>query len=193
MSQWKNIPAAFKWTEAGLVPSVRTAQQLPPQKPLAPKVPQASIAVDDFGSRLEVAALRTEAALESILGMVNDTAAAVLEPPMVVEEKPEAKPEASLEQVQQPPKQPLWDESVQTLPISSSPIYPAERPVANPNHLMMFIGNGAEVVRSYTSSGWVSRLRRLDGKENPVPNQIIDGLVMAGQLKETKPGVFRGR
>jgi len=185
MSKWRDIPALYKWDDGGLavIQKEKSIQSPPPSKTTVVAV---SPSTADLDSQIDAAAKRTEQVLNTVLEMLSPstipgaeqgvTQSSALIAPVVTEEDGED----------------LWEAPAQSMSLSGSPIYPDRRPINNPNHLLLFIGRGAEIVRMYTASGWSSKLRRDDGKENPVPDNIVDSLVKAGQLVEKKPGVFRG-
>jgi hypothetical protein len=220
MTQWRDIPTAFNWDGDNLTPPPQSKPitSVPAVKPTASKpqsgtvplvtkigvgivtIPASALEivngpavttvsadspkpeavpvkpVPGLSAEEQVAAAKMEAALEKILGILG-------------EKKEEVVGESNLSQGK--PGDPLWDSHIQDLSPSKSAIYPAGRPVNNPNHLMLFLWNGAEVVRAYTQNGWKSRMRRQDGKENPVPERLIEAFIQAGNLKDFGNGIYK--
>jgi hypothetical protein len=209
VAKWRNIPAQFNWDGESLTPASTRArpQRVRPSKVapavLAPEQPQASETpsenlnlsrLDGLSDEEKVAALKTEAALNAVLALIPEP---VTEEP-VAEPKPKPKPEpkpaetAESEECPVTGQNELWESPVQDLPMGNSAIYPDGRPIANPNHLMLFLQRGAEVLRTYAQTGWVSYLQRGDGKKNPLQESLVETMVKSGVLREVKTGVFRG-
>lgn len=183
MAKWRDVPAEFDWTESGLKP-VKAKKRKPPAKVsvAGAAVQQASATPSAATATLtpaavQAAAQETAQALDSILGLIKPASAVV---------------EVPLSPVESGVKEDLWESPVQTLEPSESAIYPEGRPITNPNHLMLFVWNGAEVWRVYTTAGWSSRLHRIDGKENPITDVIVEALIKAGHLVACREGVYRG-
>ena len=204
MARWRDIPTKFSWDGESVVPA-SVKRRAPVVRPS--KVPVAVIAqespemaseslplnkLEGLSDEEKIAALRTEAALNAVLSLIPENSGTET----VVEEVPGTKP-AETAVSEEPEKCPgdrtdLWENPVQDLPTGNSAIYPDGRPISNPNHLMLFIGRGAEIVRQYRQDGWVSHMCRVDGRKNPVPESLVETLIQSGLLKEGRPGVFRG-
>jgi len=204
MAKWRDIPTTFNWDGESVVPASvkrRPSMVRPSKVPVAvlpqesPEMPSGALSLDKLdglSDEEKIAALKTEAALEAVLALVPEAA----DPVKVPEVAPETKP-AETADSEEPEKCPgdrtdLWENPVQDLPLGNSAIYPDGRSISNPNHLMLFIGRGAEVLRDYRQDGWVSCLRRSDGRKNPLPESLVETLIKSGILREGKPGVFRG-
>ena len=196
MARWRNIPAQFSWDGESMTPASTKAhpQKVRPSKvstavlpPESPEKPPEALPLSNLAGLSDeekIAALKTEAALDTILALVPDQE--------VIETKPEPAKIADPQKCPVTGQNSLWENPVQDLPMGNSAIYPDGRPLSNPNHMMLFVGHGAEVVRDYTQTGWVSYLRRPDGRRNPVPESLVETFIKSGILKEGKPGIFRG-
>lgn len=179
MAQWRHIPTKHKWLDDGMTPvDSGVAPRPQPSVSSAPVPIKPAEVVDALTDEEKLAAIKTEAALDTVLSFVPEKGEATA-------------PEPKLEPVVTPTL-PLWEAPTQELSPSGSAIYPDGRPVTNPNHLMLFLWKGAELVRAYTPDGWVSKLRRPDGRENPLSESMVDVLIRSGSLKEVRPGVFKG-
>lgn len=208
VARWRNIPTQFNWDGESITPAQtrrRPASVKPSKVPVAvlpPETPETSSETPSGALNLgrweglseeeKLAALKTEAALEAVLSLVPEAS----EPAETQEVAEESEP-AKIAESEEPEKvsgdrTDLWESPVQDLSVGNSAIYPDGRPLANPNHLMLFVGRGAEVVREYRQDGWVSYLLRSDGRRNPLPESLVETLIKSGVLKEGKPGVFRG-
>lgn len=201
MALWRNIPAQFKWDGESMTPaSTRTCPvRVKPSKvtpvllaPESPETPPNALPLDKLDGLSEeekIAALKTEAALDAVLALVPNHVITAPEP----ESQPEQEPaENAAQECPVPGQNSLWESPVQDLPTGNSAIYPNGRPISNPNHLMLFVRRGAEVIRSYMQTGWISQLRRPDGRLNPLPEALVETLINSGVLTEGRPGVFRG-
>ena len=207
MGQWRNIPTAYKWDGDSVTfpkevappvvkpPAVSTgipvtsASALVIQNPVPtvtanvcsvlPKPePTTTVPVNIPGLSTEeqAAAAKMEAALDNVLALLGQKQEVIQD-------------SSNLATGSAGP--PLWDNQIQELMPAGSPIYPDGRPVTNPNHLMLFLWNGAEIVRSYTTTGWKSKVRRQDGKLNPVPESLVEAITKAGYLSECGNGVYK--
>jgi len=183
VAKWRDVPAEFDWTESGLKP-VRAKRKKPPAKVsvVGAVVQQgasspSTTAVTLTPSAVQAASQETAQALDSILGLIKPASSIV---------------EVPLSPVESGVKEDLWEAPVQLLEPAESAIYPEGRPITNPNHLMLFVWNGAEVWRIYTTTGWSSKLHRIDGKENPITNVIVEALIKAGHLVACREGIYRG-
>jgi hypothetical protein len=207
MSEWRDIPTVYKW-DGDSITLPEAPKKTPPAKPVPPKktnagipvIPASSLVLNEEKPAVTASACSTpEVTTPSSIGLLPD------------EQQAAAKMEAALDKIlgilgeKQEEIQdqsnlatgnvgaPIWDNQIQELLPNGSPIYPAGRPVTNPNHLMLFLWNGAEVVRAYTSTGWSSKLRRLDGKLNPIPESLIEAVISSGYLTECGSGVFKAK
>lgn len=212
MARWRNIPTKFSWDGENVVPASVKRRPTPvrpskvPVAVLEPESPETSSEslplgkLDGLSDEEKVAALRTEAALDAILALVPDVETVAPQPESPPSSQPESQPEAKPAEtaaVEEPEKMSgdrtdLWESPVQDLPTGNAAIYPDGRPISNPNHLMLFVGRGAEIVRQYRQDGWISHMCRADGRKNPVPEPLVETLINSGILKEGRPGVFRG-
>ena len=186
MAVWRDIPTKFSWDGESMVPTAVPKKSVPvrPSKVSVPVVVEDGF--DGFSEEEKIAALRTEEALEAVLSFVPESPGDVVSDspsPVGLEEDPQKTSGSRTD---------LWEEPVQDLSVGNSAIYPDGRMISNPNHLMLFIGRGAEIFRKYRQDGWVSSLHRSDGKSNPVSESLVDTLIKSGVLKESRPGVFRG-
>lgn len=203
MEKWQDIPTQYSWDGDSLTSK---SPLKPPTKPAPPKtkpagqlphIPASALVINEqrrtdvstvvvadtkpsasLSNDEKQAVSKMEAALEKILGILGEKQQIVQDSSNLATGSAGA---------------PLWDSHIQELSPSSSPIYPDGRPVTNPNHLMLFLWNGAELVRSYAPSGWVSKLRRADGKMNPVPETLVEAVLKTGYLRECGSGVFKAK
>ena len=157
-------------TEANLTDAPEAVQEAPvvpvgsQEAPVAPLIDATS---PDLTDDEKAAAEKLSAALDSILDMIPDK----MEEHPLTYHGPE-------------PTEPLFEPAVQTLDTSNSMVYPDGRPISNANHLMMMIYNGARVAKVYKADGWHAKLKRRDGKENPIAMTVVDVLLKSGRLKE---------
>jgi hypothetical protein len=206
MGEWRDIPTVYKW-DGDSITFPEPPKKPVPVRPVPPKKANAGIPIIPASalflneSKLAVTAIACSKPVEttpspaSQLQPEEQQAAAKMEEALdrilgILGEKQEVIQDQS-NLVTGNVGAPIWDNQIQELLPNGSPIYPAGRPVTNPNHLMLFLWNGAEVVRAYTSAGWNSRLRRLDGKLNPIPESLIEAVIRSGYVTECGNGVFK--
>lgn len=205
MNEWRNIPTKYKWDGESLIdPNGVIADPFPPTKTNSPSIATyvAQVAANtpyvaspvsvppsvNIDTKVEVVPPKTEMTTE------EQAAAAKMEAMLdkvlaLLGQKPEAvEPQTNLSTGT--PGTPLWDTKPLTLNPNKSAIYPAGRPINNPNHLMFMLWNGSNIVRDYTPTGWNTFLRRGD-KRNPIPEKLFDALVKSESVIEGGDGVFR--
>jgi hypothetical protein len=217
MSGWRNIPTKYKWTGDSVIPVTKAREvtlassvvgsiiaptspptQTPTQQHSIPIIPSSSLEVVTLSAPTVVTQTpvqqETAPTTTSSLTTEEQAASAKMEEALdkilaILGQKQEVIESSSnlAAGVEGPP---LWENQIQDLKSSGAPIYPEGRPVNNPNHLMLFLWNGAKVMRSYTSSGWVYRVRRIDGKQNPVPEKLAEAFISSGNLTQDGSGNF---
>ena len=215
MDAWRNIPTKYKWDGDSLIdprgviadppPVVKpnsskittTLAQVLPKPPVVtssaiPVIPASkleitqsppSVNIDtkveevkaELTTEEKAAAVKMEEMLDKVLALLGQKAEAV---------------EAQTNLSTGTPGAPLWDTQPLTLDPNKSAIYPAGRPINNPNHLMFMLWNGATICRDYTPKGWLVFLRRGD-KQNPIPEKLFDALNQSGSIAEGGDGSFR--
>jgi hypothetical protein len=213
MNEWRDIPTKYKWDGESLfdpngvsedpfkasnvATSVAQVVVNTPYKAnsVVPSIPASKIEVvstppsvnidtnkvevvppkTELTTEEQAAAARMEAALDKVLALLGQKAETT-------------EPQTNL--TNGTPGTPLWDTTPLTLDPNKSAIYPAGRPINNPNHLMFMLWNGAAIGRDYTPAGWSIFLRRGD-KKNPIPEKLFDALVKSETVTEVGDGVFR--
>jgi len=211
MSEWRNIPTKYKWDGESLIdPNGVMPDPFPPAKvQQTASYTQQAVVNTQYNASSAIPASVITAPPTSV--NIDTTKVEVVppKPEMTVEEQAAAvKMEEMLDKVlallgqkaetTEPqtnltngtPGTPLWDTKPLTLDPNKSAIYPAGRPINNPNHLLFMLWNGADIIKDYTPAGWVISLRRGD-KRNPIPEKLFDALEKSGGLVEGGNGVFR--
>ena len=203
MNEWRNIPTKYKWDGESLInPNGVTADPFKSSNvatsvaqvvvntpyvasPAIPVTAPPSVNIDtkvevvppkqEMSAEEQAAAAKMEAMLDKVLALLGQKAETT-------------EPQTNL--TNGTPGTPLWDTKPLTLDPNKSAIYPAGRPINNPNHLMFMLWNGAAIGREYTPVGWNTFLRRGD-KKNPVPEKLFDALLKSETVSEVGDGVFR--